>query len=63
MISSKDESRTFRIIKIDPKTNKIHVVVSKKGEYQGEQRSYDFENFDQFLHQPELFENRFVKVK
>ena len=59
----KDETKTFRIIKMDPKTNKVHVVVSKKESYQGEQRSYDFENFDQFLHQPELFENRFVKVK
>lgn len=59
----KDESRTFRIIKMDPKTNKVHVVVSMKNAYQGEQRSYDFEDFDQFLNQPELFENRFVKVK
>jgi hypothetical protein len=48
---------------MDPKTNKIYVVVSKKDAYQGEQRSYDFEDFDQFLHHPELFENRFVKVK
>ena len=59
----KDETKTFSIIKMDPKTNKVHVVVSVKNSYQGEQRSYDFEDFDQFLHHPELFENRFVKVK
>jgi hypothetical protein len=59
----KDESRKFKIVKMDPKTNKVHVVVSLKGEYRGEERSYDFEDFDQLLHQSELFENKFVKVK
>lgn len=59
----KDKSRKFKIVKMDPKTNKVHVVVSLKDGYRGEERSYDFEDFDQLLHQSELFENKFVKVK
>lgn len=59
----KDKNKTFTITKLDPKTNKVHVVVANKNDYRGEPRSYDFDQFYQLLHQPELFENRFVRIR
>jgi hypothetical protein len=52
----KDESKRFRITKLDPKEGKIHVIVLINNN--GQKRSYDIDDFGTFLYQPELFESR-----
>lgn len=57
-------SESFRIQKIDPKTNKIHLTYYKSaGLLGGEQRTYSLEEFNNFLHIPELFENKVLNFK
>jgi hypothetical protein len=54
--------KTFKVIKINPSDNKIHVAVDTGGG-RGEQRSYTKEEFENFLISPELFENRKIFKK
>lgn len=50
---------SFRITKVDPQSNKIFVTVFKGSlTSPSEQRSYDLEGFNNFLHTPELFEQK-----
>lgn len=54
--------KSFKVIKINPFDNKIHVAVDTGGG-RGEQRSYTEEEFENFLISPELFENRKILEK
>jgi hypothetical protein len=60
----KDENLGFRINDVDSKENKIIIQVKKQnlnrmGSYgEIEKRSYDIDDFNTFLYQPELFESR-----
>jgi hypothetical protein len=56
-------SESFRIQKIDPKTNKIFLTYYKAGGTMGEPRSYTLEEFQDFLHNPELFENKILNFR
>jgi hypothetical protein len=49
--------KRFKVIKINPKDNKIHIAVDTGGGM-GEKRSYTEEEFNNFLVSPELFENK-----
>lgn len=49
--------KSFKVIKINPSDNKIHVAVDTGGG-RGEQRSYTEEEFENFLISPELFESK-----
>ena len=53
-----DKDKRFRITNIDPKTNKIFVDYGKNKSTPTEKRSYDLEGFNDFLHSPELFEQK-----
>ena len=58
----KDKTISFRIISIDPKTNKVLLDTQKQ--YQGlEKRSYTLEEFNNFLYNLEIFENKTLKFK
>lgn len=54
--------KSFKIIKINPVDNKIHVAVDM-GNGQGQQRSYTEEEFNNFLVSPELFESKKTRKK
>jgi hypothetical protein len=57
-------SESFRIQKIDPTTNKIFLTYYKSaGLLGGEPRTYSLEEFNNFLHIPELFENKVLNFK
>ena len=56
-------SESFRIQKIDPTTNKIFLTYYKQGGTSGEPRTYTLEEFNNFLHIPELFENKVLNFK
>jgi len=51
----KDFGITFKIKSIDPETRKITAVLSKKNIVWDKTHSFTEENFNKFLHQPELF--------
>jgi hypothetical protein len=51
----KDYNITFKIKSIDPETKKITAVLSKKNIVWDKTHSFTEENFNKFLHQPELF--------
>jgi hypothetical protein len=51
----KDSGITFKIKSIDPETKKITSVLSKKNIIWDKTHSFTEENFNKFLHQPELF--------
>ena len=51
----KDSGITFKIKSIDPETKKITAVLSKKNIIWDKTHSFTEENFNKFLHQPELF--------
>jgi hypothetical protein len=58
----KDKTISFRITSIDPKTNKVLLDTQKQ--YQGlEKRSYTLEEFNNFLYNLEIFENKTLKFK
>jgi hypothetical protein len=59
------DSEGFRITKLDPVTNKIFLSYHKSGLTQGksEVRSYTLEEFQDFLHNPELFENKILNFR
>jgi len=48
--------KKFRIEDIDEKTNTIVVVVNNTKTYKTDKRSYNIDQFNNFLHSPELFE-------
>ena len=53
----KDEDKTYiKIIGVDPKNNKIEFQFRKKGTDTISNRSYDLEQFNNFLYHPELFD-------
>jgi hypothetical protein len=54
--------KKFKVIKINPKDNKIHIAVDTGGGM-GEKRSYTEEEFNNFLVSPELFENKKIFKK
>lgn len=54
--------KVFKVIKIEPKTNKIHVAVSM-GNGKGQERSYTEEEFNNFIVSPELFESKKIQKK
>jgi hypothetical protein len=51
----KDSGITFKIKSIDPETKKITAVLSKKNIVWDKTHYFTEENFNKFLHQPELF--------
>jgi hypothetical protein len=56
----------FRVTKLDPTTNKIYLTYYKSGLTRGsesEVRSYTLEEFRNFLHNPELFENKILNFR
>jgi len=59
------DTEGFRITKLDPVTNKIFLSYHKSGLTQGksEVRSYTLEEFQDFLHNPELFENKILNFR
>ena len=59
----KDKTKTFSIISIDPKTNKILVQYNNYKGLQGKQerRNLSLEEFNNFLYHPELFESKINK--
>ena len=59
----KDKTKTFSIISIDPKTNKILVQYNNYKGLQGkkERRNLSLEEFNNFLYHPELFESKINK--
>ena len=59
------DTEEFRITKLDPVTNKIFLSYHKSGLTQGksEVRSYTLEEFQDFLHNPELFENKILNFR
>jgi len=54
--------KSFKIIKINPVDNKIHVAVDMGGG-KGQERSYTEDEFNNFLVSPELFENKKIRKK
>lgn len=59
----KDSQRQFKISNIDTEKQLIIISTRKYG-YQHERRSYSVDEFNTFLHQPELFEQKkFRKLK
>ena len=61
-----DNTEGFRITKLDPVTNKIFLTYHKSGLTRGsesEVRSYTLEEFRNFLHNPELFENKILNFR
>lgn len=57
----KDNNVKFKITGINTDNKTILIAVNKNGKY--ENRSYDIETFNNLLYQPELFENRFVRIR
>jgi hypothetical protein len=58
----KDKKLRFKITEIDPKTNKIFLQTQKQ--FQDiEKRSYTLEEFNNFLYNLEIFENKTLKFK
>ena len=58
----KDNSLTFKITEIDPKTNKILILTQKQ--FQDiQRRSYTLEEFNNFLYNLEIFENKTLKFR
>ena len=58
-----DENKRFRITSIDPKTRTIFLDYGKDRGTPTEKRSYDLEGFNNFLHTPELFEQKIRRFK
>jgi hypothetical protein len=58
-----DKNKRFRITSIDPKTKTIFVDYGKDRGTPTEKRSYDLEGFNNFLHTPELFEQKIRRFK
>jgi hypothetical protein len=55
----KDQNTSFRILDINSKENKLIVAVQKRNIGGGtEKRSYDIDDFNTLLYQPELFESK-----
>jgi hypothetical protein len=53
----KDESKMmFKVIRINPETNKVELEYKKKGTMDFKQGNYDLEQFNNFLYHPELFD-------
>lgn len=53
----KDESKMmFKVIRINPETNKIELEYKKKGTMDFKRGDYDLEQFNNFLYHPELFD-------
>ena len=60
-----DKEKTFRILKVDPKTNRIIVEYTNYKGLKGkkEKRSFSLEEFFNFLYTPELFEQKVLKFE
>lgn len=58
-----DKNKRFKITSIDPITKKIFVDYGKDRGTPTEKRSYDLEGFNNFLHTPELFEQKIRRFK
>jgi hypothetical protein len=53
----KDESKMmFKVIRINPETNKVELEYKKKGTMDFKQGNYNLEQFNNFLYHPELFD-------
>lgn len=53
----KDESKMmFKVIRINPETNKVELEYKKKGTMDFKRGNYDLEQFNNFLYHPELFD-------
>jgi hypothetical protein len=53
----KDESKMmFKVIRINPETNKVELEYKKKGTMDFKNGNYDLEQFNNFLYHPELFD-------
>lgn len=53
----KDENKMmFKVIRINPETNKIELEYKKKGTMDFKRGDYDLEQFNNFLYHPELFD-------
>jgi len=58
-----DNNEGFKVTKLDPLTNKIFLTYYKIRNGKGEPRSYTLEEFQDFLHNPELFENKILNFR
>lgn len=57
----KDESKKFKILNIDLDSESIFVGLSSKPYTPSEPRRYNIEDFNMFLYQPELFEQKKIR--
>ncbi len=53
---------SFRLVRVEPANDRI-VLFFQKPNSQQEKRSYNLEGFIDFLHNPELFENKIRKIR